>query len=74
MGAQFQNSTSSTCKREDGRNLVEEWVDHKRRLGTTAAYVTNRQQMEELDLDNTDYLMGMIKSYGYMIRSSWVYD
>ena len=44
--------------RTDGRNIIEEWMEGKDQ--NRAKYVWNLDQFNEVDPDNTDYLMGEI--------------
>ena len=43
--------------REDGRNLVREWLNRPR-----STYVWNRAQFEAIDLSKTDHLLGLFSS------------
>lgn len=47
--------------RTDGRNLVDEWVNERSKDGT-AKYVWHHQQLKEIDIDETDYLLGLFES------------
>ncbi len=40
--------------RQDGRNLINEWL----RLDGTREYVWNKEQLDKLDVDSADYVMG----------------
>lgn len=44
-------------KRDDGKNLIQTWIDQKQVLGN-ASYVWHREDLLSLDTANTDYLMG----------------
>ncbi|ROT74032.1 alkaline phosphate [Penaeus vannamei] len=45
-------------KRDDGKNLIQTWIDQKQVLGN-ASYVWHREDLLALDTANTDYLMGL---------------
>ncbi|XP_063852528.1 alkaline phosphatase, tissue-nonspecific isozyme-like [Scylla paramamosain] len=45
-------------RRDDGKDLIQTWINHKRALGN-ASYVWHRSELMSLDTDNTDYLMGL---------------
>ncbi|CAL4126004.1 unnamed protein product [Meganyctiphanes norvegica] len=47
------------CTRSDGRNLVQEWMEDKDNQSKSHAYVTSTQQLNDLDLNNTEYIMGL---------------
>ncbi|KAB7496977.1 hypothetical protein Anas_04541 [Armadillidium nasatum] len=51
----------STCKREDGRNLADEWISEKTNAGKSAVYVTNTQEFREVDPEKEDYILGLFK-------------
>ncbi|XP_071522573.1 alkaline phosphatase-like [Panulirus ornatus] len=45
-------------RRDDGKNLIEMWLRQKQHLGN-ASYVWHRNQLLDLDTENTDYLLGL---------------
>jgi alkaline phosphatase len=47
--------------RTDGRNLINEWVTERNKIGN-AKYVWHNQQLKEIDIKNTDYLLGLFES------------
>lgn len=47
--------------RTDGRNLIEEWLEFKSDKGN-AKYIWHKQQLDEVDFEKTDYLMGLFES------------
>ncbi|XP_077988600.1 alkaline phosphatase-like [Glandiceps talaboti] len=49
--------------REDGRDLIQEWLDSK--TGSTAEYVWNEEQFDAVDPLTTDYLLGLF-DYSHM--------
>lgn len=46
-------------QRTDGKNLIEEWTYGK---PGRAQYIWNNQQLNEVDIDKTDYLLGLFES------------
>ncbi|XP_014092854.3 membrane-bound alkaline phosphatase [Bactrocera oleae] len=49
-------------KRSDGRNLTEEWLADKYEQGASAAYVWNKEGLQNVDLNETEYLLGLFSS------------
>lgn len=45
-------------RRIDGRNLVDDWLRDKRRRGLKAEYVWNKGQLDAVDMDGLDRLLG----------------
>ncbi|KAK4311817.1 hypothetical protein Pmani_016712 [Petrolisthes manimaculis] len=58
MGAPLEPSYTS-CRRGDGRNLVEEWRQEKERQGEMTTYVTNTGELLNIDVNTTDNLIGL---------------
>ncbi|XP_062558481.1 membrane-bound alkaline phosphatase-like [Armigeres subalbatus] len=56
-----RDEEGSSGYRTDGRDLIDEWSTVHEDMGT-AAYVWNRTGLVELDLNNTDYLLGLFES------------
>ena len=52
------NKSKWTCVREDGRDLVEEWKTNKRKEGVKHAYVTNTEELRNINPQNIDHLLG----------------
>nr|XP_045602751.1 alkaline phosphatase-like isoform X1 [Procambarus clarkii] len=48
-----------SCLRRDNRNLTNEWLLQKKAYGNNAQYVQNKQQLMDLDTEETDYLIGL---------------
>lgn len=48
-------------QRQDGRNLIQEWLDHKKDRGVGFKYVWNKQMFDEADPEYTDYLLGLFE-------------
>ena len=59
MGALIGQKDQFTCTRGDGRNLVKEWLTSKSNEGKSAQYVTTAQELDDIDVSSTDYLMGL---------------
>ncbi|KAK3866890.1 hypothetical protein Pcinc_027600 [Petrolisthes cinctipes] len=59
MGTPSKVDDDYKCYRTDGRNLAEEWRQEKERRGEKAAYVTNTGELLNVDLNSTDFLMGL---------------
>lgn len=51
----FKGNAQKTCTRSDGRNLTQQWLENR----NNAKYVTNNRELKSIDLDNTDYVMGL---------------
>lgn len=49
----------SPGRRMDGRDLIAEWIED---MGDQGRYVSNKTQLDDVDVENTDYLLGM---FGY---------
>lgn len=48
-----------TCTRIDGRNLTNEWILNKTAQGHHVSYVENTEDLLDVDIQQTDYLMGL---------------
>ncbi|XP_042892927.1 membrane-bound alkaline phosphatase-like [Penaeus japonicus] len=59
LGAPTLAEARDKCRRADGRDLVDEWLGEKRKQGRTSAYVTSAKQLQNLDVENVDYIMGL---------------
>nr|XP_039263039.1 alkaline phosphatase-like [Styela clava] len=55
------SSPGSRGDRRDGKNLIEEWLENK--IGSSAKYVWNKEQFDDVDPDETDYLMGLFSPF-----------
>ncbi|CAD7005712.1 unnamed protein product [Ceratitis capitata] len=49
-------------KRTDGRNLTAEWLADKLKQGASAEYVWNKEGLWNVDLNETEYLLGLFSS------------
>lgn len=45
-------------RRLDGRNLIDDWVRDKKKRGLRAEYVWNKGQLEKINPNEVDYLLG----------------
>lgn len=52
------DETGSPGFRSDGRDLIEEWIKERSARGN-ASYVWNKSQLNKLNLNETDFLLGM---------------
>lgn len=50
------------CKRGDNLDLIEAWKADKVKRGKSHLFLGNRNDLLNADLDNTDFIMGMLKS------------
>ncbi|XP_048779091.2 alkaline phosphatase-like [Ostrea edulis] len=48
--------------RKDGKNLIEEWMNDKKRRHRTFKYVWNETDFNNVDPTNTDFLLGLFES------------
>ncbi|KAI5750422.1 hypothetical protein M8J76_015492 [Diaphorina citri] len=48
-----------SCKRRDGKDLVQEWALDKTRRGYSYKYVTHTEELDMLNVDKTDFLLGI---------------
>lgn len=54
-------------KRDDGKNLIETWIQQKQALGTSH-YVWHRNELLGVDTSTTDYLLGEVLLGTYYVR------
>lgn len=47
------------CRREDGMNLVHDWTLDKTKRGFTSRYVTQTDELSNVNVDKTDFLLGI---------------
>lgn len=58
---------SWACISKDGRNLIHDWERDKEHRGTTHAFVENRDQLKNLDVNSNQYILGIFaNSHMYM--------
>lgn len=48
-----------SCRRKDGKDLVQEWALDKTRRGYSYRYVTHTEELSMVNVDSTDFLMGI---------------
>lgn len=53
------------CTRGDGRDLIQTWANDKLSAGYTYQYVSNTGELDSIDIDNTDYVLGIFAN-GHM--------
>uniref|UniRef100_T1D3W2 Alkaline phosphatase n=1 Tax=Psorophora albipes TaxID=869069 RepID=T1D3W2_9DIPT len=53
----FNGSMEKTCNRQDGRNLVDDWLKSKN--GSAATYAWNTAQLMSANVEDLDYLLGL---------------
>ncbi|GIY82242.1 membrane-bound alkaline phosphatase [Caerostris extrusa] len=56
-------------RREDGRNLIEEWQRDKKSRGLSYKYVSRKRELDKVDPLKVDYLLGLF-SPGHMAYES----
>ncbi|XP_017045416.1 membrane-bound alkaline phosphatase [Drosophila ficusphila] len=49
-------------QRTDGRHLIRSWLDQKQAANASASYVWSRKGLGLVDLESTDYLLGLFAS------------
>lgn len=52
-----RDETGKAGYRTDGRNLIKDWLEGKK--SSNASYVWSRKGLTQLDLNNTEYLLGL---------------
>lgn len=50
--------TKEEGRRLDGRNLIDDWVRDKKKRGLKAEYVWNKGQLDQINPNQVDYLLG----------------
>jgi len=63
----MQNDEGRFGERTDGRNLIDEWLEERNKEGK-ATYISHKQQLDELDVDKTDFLLGLFEHDHCMYR------
>ncbi|XP_075158526.1 membrane-bound alkaline phosphatase-like [Haematobia irritans] len=59
LNESMTDETGISGNRTDGRNLIEEWQALKLAENKKCSYIWNKRELENLDLANTDYLLGL---------------
>lgn len=57
----IQDEEGDFGKREDGQNLIETWKTERSKVGK-ASYVWNKSGLNSINVDETDYLLGLFES------------
>ncbi|KAJ8915215.1 hypothetical protein NQ315_015438 [Exocentrus adspersus] len=57
--------TKEEGRRLDGRNLIDDWARDKKKRGLKAEYVWNKGQLDKVNPNQVDYLLGLF-SYSHM--------
>lgn len=60
------------CDRRDGRNLLKTYIEDKTKRGLKHSIVKNNKELQDLDIDNTDYLFGNSLYCFYIVVSKKV--
>lgn len=50
--------TKEEGRRLDGRNLIDDWLRDKKKRGIKAEYVWNKGQLDKINPNQVDYLLG----------------
>lgn len=58
------------CRRKDGRDLVQDWALDKTRRGYTYRYVTHTEDLNMVNVDQTDFLLGEL--HGRTIQEQYL--
>ncbi|XP_043263799.1 alkaline phosphatase isoform X2 [Colletes gigas] len=58
-GTQFDPIDTWACKRQDGRDLIEEWKRDKVSRKLSFGVVENNEQLSKVDTGKVDYLLGI---------------
>ena len=52
--------TKDEGRRLDGRNLIDDWARDKKKRGLKAEYVWNKGQLDKINPNQVDYLLGKL--------------
>ncbi|XP_043242492.1 alkaline phosphatase-like [Amphibalanus amphitrite] len=55
----FAPENPSACKRQDGRDLTQDWLSEKRSAGLSAKFVATTEELRSVNLSQTDHIMGL---------------
>ncbi|XP_017487431.1 PREDICTED: membrane-bound alkaline phosphatase [Rhagoletis zephyria] len=58
----YSDEEEAEGRRTDGRNLIEEWLEDKREQCVRAKYVWNKEGLNNVDFNDTEYLLGLFAS------------
>lgn len=56
----MRDSENVAGLRTDGRNLIDEWINERSQQGD-AKFIWHNQQLDEINVDETDYLLGLFE-------------
>lgn len=56
----MQDNEGRSGLRTDGRNLIDEWLEERNKDGD-AKFIWHKKQLEEIDIDKTDYILGLFE-------------
>ncbi|KAG8259026.1 hypothetical protein J6590_019503 [Homalodisca vitripennis] len=56
---ELQDSYGNSGERGDGQNLIHTWKTLKESKNVTTSYISNRDQLLNLDVSSTDYVLGL---------------
>lgn len=57
--SEFDPVDTWACYRQDGRDLMSDWMRDKSNRNLAYAMVQNNDQLSRLDINNVDYLLGI---------------
>lgn len=58
VGYPYDPIDMSYCRRNDSRNLINEWIERQKSMSAKYAYVNNTGGLKNLDVQNVDNLLG----------------
>ncbi|XP_024877560.1 alkaline phosphatase isoform X1 [Temnothorax curvispinosus] len=56
---EFDPIDTWACYRQDGRDLIDEWMRDKSSRNLAYKVVQNNEELSQVDIDNVDYLLGI---------------
>ncbi len=59
--------THEEGRRLDGRNLIEDWIRDKKKRGIRAEYVWKKSQLDQIDPDKIDQILGKFTANKFKI-------
>ncbi|XP_055371341.1 membrane-bound alkaline phosphatase-like [Condylostylus longicornis] len=74
LNESMRGEEGETGTRQDGKNLIQEWLDDKKKQNINAKYIWNRKELLSTDTSKIDYLLGLFSPdhlpyHGDRIRS-----
>jgi len=57
--SEFDPIDKWACYRQDGRDLINEWMRDKSDRNLAYKVVQNNEELSQVDIDNVDYLLGI---------------